>query len=102
MHGELKGLQVVNVAEGEKKLRGKRLLDETSSVTRWHTSCRNELRTASGWGLSDGVDNHGELSRRAIVNRWMEVSGDGVRERWKGLTNGTWSWRCCVTIRNLL
>ena len=30
MHGELKSSQVVNIAEGEKRLRGKHLLDEIS------------------------------------------------------------------------
>ena len=30
MHGELKDLQVVNIAEGNKYFRGKRLLDERS------------------------------------------------------------------------
>jgi len=36
----------------------------------------------SGWELNDGAENHGELgSRRAVVNRWREVSGDGEGKR---------------------
>ena len=65
----------MNIAEGEKRLRGKSLLDEInlSKIKGMNDSERDGIHRAGielqgGWELSNGVDNHGESrSRRAVV-----------------------------------
>jgi len=63
VHGELKSLQVVNIAEGEKRFR-KRPLEISISKTK---GVKQMAYVMQEYICKGGVDNHGELRSRKVV-----------------------------------